>query len=743
MALLPTVSALRNVRLRDFQGAAIVFCCGLLVTAFVAWQLARVERERDRLDFEKHASSAQNAVFDRVQSSLALLRGAAGLIAVDGPDVDPEAFSRFVTRLRLAENYPGVQGIGWTRRLHPYEVPVLEQRMRLAGFADFRIWPPGKRETYHAIQTLEPLDARNRAALGFDMATSAVRAAAMDRARDTGLPAATGRVLLVQEITADKQPGFLIYLPVYRGNELPATVERRQGAFLGHVYSPLRAGDFLQPVFAKHKYPVLTARIYDGTRPVPEALLYESLPAGYRPGTTPRFTRTDTLDVAGTPWTLVFESVEIAGGWRPTLLAAGGAGLLFSLLLALITWREARARALAAGWLARERSARNAAERASLVKDEFLATLSHELRTPLNAILGWAHVVRSGVATPEQIRTGLDAIDRNARVQVKLIDELLDMSRIVSGKLQLDVHPVDLAQLARTAVQSITPTAAQKRIGLTVKLPEAAPLRGDAARLQQVIGNLLANAIKFTPEAGHVEVCLDDEGSHLRLVVRDTGIGIDPDFLPYVFDRFRQADASRTRRHGGLGLGLAIVRQLVELHGGSVRAESAGPGQGARFVVTLPRDEDPPLAAAPPAGERARTADDFSGLRVLVVDDEPDARDLVGHVVRERGADVILAGSAQEALALVDSFRPEVMLSDIGMPGMDGYELIHRVRRRRQAQPLAIAISAYARAEDRSRAIDAGYDGYLVKPLHPATLVQAMAELRSRARRVAPSDEAA
>ena len=742
MALLFTVSALRNARLREFQGAAIVFCCGLLVTVFVAWQLARMERERDRLDFEKHANSAQNAVFDRLQSSITLLRGAAGLIAVSGPDVSPETFSRFVERLRLAEDYPGVQGIGWTRRLYPYEVPLLEQRMRLAGHADFRVWPPGNREAHYAIQNLEPLDARNRAALGFDMSTSPVRAAAMDRARDTGTAAATARVLLVQEITADKQPGFLIYLPVYRGNDVPATAERRAGALLGFVYSPLRARDFLTPAFEKHKYPVLTARIYDGSRPAADALLYESLPAGYRPGAPPRFSRTDTLDVAGTPWTLVFESVQVAGGPGATVLAAGGAGLLLSLLLALITWREARARALAASWLARERSARNAAERASLVKDEFLATLSHELRTPLNAILGWAHVVRSGAATPEQVRSGLDAIDRNARVQVKLIDELLDMSRIVSGKLQLDLHPVDLAQIARTAVQSITPTAAQKHIALDVKLPASAPLRGDPARLQQVIGNLLANAVKFTPESGRIEVCIDDEGSHLRLVVRDTGIGIDPEFLPYVFDRFRQADASRTRRYGGLGLGLAIVRQLVELHGGSVRAESAGPGKGARFVVTLLREEDPPHVDATPGADRRHEAEDFSGLRVLVVDDEPDARDLVGHVVRERGAEVSLAGSAREALALVDSFLPDVMLSDIGMPGMDGYELIRRVRRNRRVQPQAIAISAYARAEDRSRAIDAGYDGYLVKPLHPASLVQAIVELRARVCRIAPSDEA-
>lgn len=722
--------SLGGIRLRDLQGALIVFCCGLAVTAFLAYHLAGIERERDWLDFERHATSAQDAVLDRVQTSIAVLRGTAALVAATGPSLTAQAFQSYAQRLGLTQFYPGVQGLGWSRSVLPFELPALVQHMHEQGYADFQVWPAGERAQYNAIQYLEPLDERNRAALGFDMASEEARAAAMARACDTGLPAATTRVSLVQEITEQKQPGLLIYVPVYRGGYVPKTVESRRAALLGHVYAPLRARDFISQAFLLDKYPNLTARIYDGTRRDPGALLFERA-AVRGSAEEPRFVRTATIDVAGTPWTLVFESGN-PSRWRwVTYAVAPVSGLAVSFLLALVTWRETRARALAAGWLARERAARNAAEQASLIKDEFLATLSHELRTPLNAILGWAHVVQSGQAGPEQVRTGLDAIERNARIQVRLIDELLDMSRIVSGKLKLDLQTVDFAQIVKSSVQSFVPAAGQKGVRLEAHLVSAAEVRGDSARLQQVVSNLLANAVKFTPEGGAIEVELEVERGEVRLSVGDTGIGIDPEFLPYVFERFRQGDATRTRRHGGLGLGLAIVRQLVDLHGGTVTARSKGPGEGACFAVTLPRAEAAvagfTTAAATEAAIAEAAREDFSGIRVLVVDDEPDARELVRYVMHEHRAEVAVAASAHDALAVLETFMPHILLSDIGMPGMDGYELIRRIRRRIALR--AIAISAYARTEDRRRALDAGYDAYLVKPLHPASLVAAVAKL--------------
>ncbi|MGE5525704.1 MAG: CHASE domain-containing protein [Rhodospirillaceae bacterium] len=726
-------------RLRDLHAALIVFCCGLAVTALTAYKLADIERDRDRLDFEKHATVARDAVLDRVQTCVALLRGTAGLIAANGDTVTAAAFRNYVAQLSLPQAYPGVLGIGWSRRMSESELPQLVAALHQEGRRDFHVWPAYPREEYHSILYLEPLNERNGAAVGFDMSTDAARAKAMARARDSGAPATTERLSLVQEISEKKQPGFLIYLPVYRGGAVPNSLPARRERLLGFAYAPLRAGDFLSQAFVHDQRAPITTTVYDGREPRTDAVLFRH-PAAGGIAADPQFVQTEAIDVAGTMWTLVFESGDgYTRAWA-TVAAAALAGILLSLLMALVTYREAQAKAAAAQWLSRERAARNDAERASAIKDEFLATLSHELRTPLNAILGWAHVVRSGKANAEQVRAGLDAIERNARVQVGLIDELLDMSRIVSGKLQLEMHVLDLAQLAAAGVQSVAPAAADKGVQLDQHLSPGALVRGDAARLQQIINNLLANAMKFTPQGGRVTVMVERVGSESRLTVRDTGIGITPEFLPYVFERFRQGDASRTRRHGGLGLGLSIVRHLVELHGGTVNAQSAGPGLGAAFIVRFPhaqadaRNTDR-VAAAMRADEANDGGADLSGIRILVLDDEQDARDLVRHLLEQQGAQVQTAENAENALAVLESFRPDLVLSDIGMPGMDGYEFIRRLRALNDSHMRAIAISAYARAEDRSRAMEAGYDAYLVKPLHPSSLLRAVSYFVARSRR--------
>jgi signal transduction histidine kinase/AmiR/NasT family two-component response regulator len=725
------------MRWRDMQGALLVFCCGLAVTALTAYKLADIERERDRIDFEKHATAARGAVLDRVQTCIALLRGTAGLIAANRDHLTAAAFRHYVGQLSLRQTYPGMLGIGWSRRIRQAELAAAVAALREEGSRDFHVWPAHPDADYYAIAYLEPLDERNAAAIGFDMASDPERAAAMERARDTGAPAATRRLSLVQEITAEKQPGFLLYVPVYRGGIAPESLEARRERLLGFVYAPLRAVDFLLPAFTHDSRAPITTIVYDGERR-PDTLVFKNAAAAGM-AAHPQFVQTNAIAVAGTPWTVVFESGQSSPVSWATTVAAIVAGTLLSVLLALVTWREAQAKALAAQWLSRERAARNDAERASAIKDEFLATLSHELRTPLNAILGWAHVVRSGKASEDQMRSGLDAIERNARVQVALIDELLDMSRIVSGKLQLEMQLVDLSQLAGAGMQSAAPAAADKAVQLEQRLGADAKVRGDPARLQQVVANLLANAMKFTPQGGRITVHVERSGAHVKMTVRDSGIGIAPDFLPFVFERFRQGDATRTRRHGGLGLGLSIVRHLVELHGGTVSAHSAGPGLGATFVVSLPHarasTREAEMAAAADPHDALAGAADFAGMRILAVDDEQDARDLVRHLLEQQGAEVRTAANAPDALAAVENFRPDLLLSDIGMPGMDGYELIRRVRRMDHGDVHAIAISAYARADDRSRAMDAGYDAYLVKPLHPASLLRAVSYFVARTRR--------
>lgn len=385
-----------------------------------------------------------------------------------------------------------------------------------------------------------------------------------------------------------------------------------------------------------------------------------------------------------------------------------------------------------------ERSARAEAERLGHMKDEFLATLSHELRTPLNAILGWAALLRRlGSESPDYHR-GLETIERNARVQGQIVGDLLDMSRIISGKVQLDIEPLDLQDVLTAAIDSVRPSIEAKKLRFrTVLNARAARIRGDANRLQQVFWNLLTNAVKFTPSGGSIQVTLERVNSHVEVTVEDSGIGIKPEFLAFVFDRFRQADSTTSRRYGGLGLGLSIVKHLIEHHGGSVRVKSPGEGQGSSFIVALPvsavhsRPTDrPPKAEFEEFDLSIVELPSLSNVRVLIVDDEDDARYLIDRFIVERGGQSIMAKSATEALQVLAKERVDIIVSDVGMPDIDGYELIRRVRKTSAAcNTMAIALTAYARAEDRQRALLAGYQMHLSKPVDPRELIAGIASL--------------
>ncbi|HWB54724.1 MAG TPA: PAS domain S-box protein [Tepidisphaeraceae bacterium] len=395
-----------------------------------------------------------------------------------------------------------------------------------------------------------------------------------------------------------------------------------------------------------------------------------------------------------------------------------------------------------------ERAARAEAERTSRMKDEFLATLSHELRTPLNAILGWSQILASEKCNEKDLANGLKTIERNARAQTQIIDDLLDMSRIISGKIRLDVQRVELSPIVQAAIETIKPAADAKGIRIQAVLDPLAPLvSGDPARLQQIFWNLLSNAIKFTSRGGRVQVLLERVNSHVEISVIDTGEGISPDFLPFVFDRFRQADATTTRKHGGLGLGLAIVKQLTELHGGSVRVKSGGAGMGSTFIISLPLtvlhpepdslvERRHPSSGGPPGG--TETCLKIAGIKVLVVDDEADSRALVKQLLEDCDASVITAESAAEAFDKLRSNLPDLLISDIGMPGEDGYSLIHRIRKLKAEEGgniPAIALTAYARSEDRTRSVLAGYQMHLSKPVESAELIASVASLTVNAKR--------
>jgi len=419
---------------------------------------------------------------------------------------------------------------------------------------------------------------------------------------------------------------------------------------------------------------------------------------------------------------------------RATPTGGDELGLLVRTFNEMLTQIQARDTAL--------EGARDEAEAANRTKDEFLAVVSHELRTPLTPILAWIRMLRAGSLDTAATARALDAIDRNAHSQARLVDDLLDVSRIITGKVRLDVQQVELRSLVEAAVESARPAADAKGIRIIQMVidPGAIVVSSDPQRLQQVFWNLLSSAVKFTPRGGRVQLSLQRVNSHVEVAVTDTGQGIKPAFLPHVFDRFRQAESATTRAHGGLGLGLAIVRHIVELHGGRVRGDSDGEGRGATFTVELPTAA---VRTAPREDRVHPTADSavpfapstvLRGVRVLVVDDDRDTLDTLWMVLKECGAEVQTADGAAAALEVLDRWRPDALVSDIGMPDEDGYSLIAKVRalsREQGGQTPALALTAYARTEDRVRALSAGFQMHMAKPVEPAELVAVVSTLTS------------
>jgi CheY-like chemotaxis protein/nitrogen-specific signal transduction histidine kinase len=374
-------------------------------------------------------------------------------------------------------------------------------------------------------------------------------------------------------------------------------------------------------------------------------------------------------------------------------------------------------------------TAREAAQSANRIKDEFLAVLSHELRSPLNPIVGWSKLLQQGKLDATKTQTALATINRNAQLQTQLIDDLLDISRILRGKLSLNQTAVDLKKVIDSALETVRLAAEAKSLQIETVLPsDVGTVMGDAGRLQQIVWNLLSNAVKFTNQGGQITVALTQIGTHAQIQVMDTGKGINPDFLPYVFEHFRQEDGATTRKFGGLGLGLAIARQIVEMHGGQIGVDSSGEGQGATFTVELPLA--PTLSQLPSTESSDASINDLNGIRILVVDDEPDSRDFTALVLELSGASVTSVASGIEALTVIKQSIPDLIISDIGMPEMDGYMLLQQVRKLEQVRQVsAIALTAYAGEFNRQQVLQAGFQKHLSKPIEPNKLIQAISDL--------------
>ena len=924
----------RDVQIRRSRRVVlpyVLLLVGLAFTAIVYYYFSKLTFEQDQSRFQKTVQELQDRIRLRIETSIALLRAGTGLFAASN-DVSADEFKKFVEQFDLERNYPGIQGIGYAQIFPAAEKDALVQRMRATVKPDFHVWPEDpSRNDYTAIVYLQPSDERNDHALGYDMFTEPVRRAAMEKAGDSGHPAASGRVKLVQEIDdATEQPGFLIYMAVYRNGAPTDTIEQRRAALAGYVYSPYRLNDFLGPITSEKDD--VNFQIYDGTQLTPQNFLN-----GATNNPTPsdrHFTDNKTLPVAGRTWTISYAitpSFE-RGSSRPLLKYTIITGVLLSLLFFTVTRAEVRARARteeAAEELRRsegaineanaralseyvrllerisslsqvlgtarelnaifrglreftnvsvpcdgffvslydsvrdvrtacyawgdgneidvsqlppmpvtavgpnsravrtgqviitndymsttrgtsamivgpdnglrpqtslavpmavmgriigtievqsyqpnayrpehatamsmaanltavaienvrllklERTAREVAEESNRLKDEFLATVSHELRTPLTAILGWARLLEEGSLDPGVAQQAIETIWRNAKAQAQIVDDILDVSRIITGNLYIDLHPIEVAPVVKNAINVVRPTADAKGIKIEAEIDNTpAVISGDANRLQQVIWNLLSNAVKFTNSGGRVQVKVSQANLAVEISVTDTGQGIRREFLPYVFDRFSQADSTTTRHHGGLGLGLAIARHLVEIHGGTIRASSRGEGQGATFTITLPLIEAiakkgelaAPVAAVAESG-LAAVPQLLSGVNVLLVDDDCDTLNVMATALAGRQANVTAVSSAGEAIQAIKQQRPDVLVSDIAMPDEDGYGLIQKVRllENGETQSIpAVAITAYAKEEDRKRALSSGFQIYLAKPVELTELVKVVARAARR-----------
>ncbi len=728
-----------------------VLVVGIVVTALVAFYLHETIRERLRVRFERSAAVVEQSLESHVNAYVALLNAARGILSGSEP-LTRERFKRFAEVLDMEEQYPGIQGIGFSAVVRPDDRASLEAKMRAQGHEDFRISPEGQRSEYHSILFLEPEDRRNKVAIGYDMFSNEVRREAMIKARDSGVAAASGRVILVQEIDEKKLPGFLIYLPVYGGGITPDTLAERRSKLIGFVYSPFRAPDVLETVTNNRGFSEMAIRVFDGGQTTPDHLLYDS-----HPGLTitePHFEFIDYPVVARRTWTMVAQSLpgleagqESAWVW----LAMAGGGLVTVLLFAL-SWSQMRSRQSAEIYAAQLRDSqkkfaaetsearrvRSEAENANRLKDQFLATVSHELRTPLNAIMGWTDLLISEAGENADLRYGLEVIRRNVKAQSQLVHDLLDISRITSGRLRLDIHPIDPREALEAAIESVRPLAEMRGIDLRENYcPEAPVITVDPARLQQIVWNLLSNAIKFSRKGGEVVLDLEMQGNKVLIRVTDHGEGIASEFLPHIFDAFRQADASFTRRHGGLGLGLAIVKHLVEMHGGKIEVKSEGRGKGAVFTVELPFSAARFAFTPEPRVETAQHSPkkdpgaELEGVRVLVVDDESDARELLRNVIVRYRGEALTASSAEEAVRLFASEKPQAIVSDIGMPTRNGYQLIREIRALEgdSSHTIAVALTAFASARDREAALSAGFDAHIPKPVRVPDLVETLVHL--------------
>jgi signal transduction histidine kinase len=615
----------RRIALRRWVPYGL-FAVACALSAHAAFYVSSTTETRRREQFVADAQETRNRIETRLRTYVEVVRDGTALLAASN-ETHLAEFRAFVKRLDLPRRYPGIEGIGFAQHVDRRDLSAFVGAVELDGVPRFRVRPEGERPEYQTIVFLEPPDLRSADIIGLDLSVDPIQAAALVRARDSGQPALAGRSGALGAVTHDD---MTLYVPVYRNGVPTDTAEQRRRALYGFVFSPIRVSTVLGLTPPASWRPV-TFELFDGAIPMPDRLVHASA----TPTPSPEYVSEGLVSVADQRWLLIVKSVSAVPALLPrpvrnTLIG----GLILSVLLFAVVriqvgaWEtakrhEAEIRASEGALrssesrlreaLTREQEARAQAQAADRAKDDFLAAVSHELRTPISAMLGWLSMLNNGSVPQDRQAHALDVVERNARQQARLIEDLLDVSRILLGRMSVDLQPLAVAPAVLFVVDSLRPAAASGGVDLHAPvLTGPGMIHGDGARVQQVVWNLVSNAIKFTPSGGQVFVELTDDGSSVELRVRDTGIGVDSDFLPHVFERFSQASSSTTSSRSGLGLGMAITKNLVELHGGTVEAHSPGRDAGTTFVVRFP-SVSPSLAAGLRDRDRSVTADGAAG----------------------------------------------------------------------------------------------------------------------------------
>lgn len=684
----------------------LVLILALLVSAAVTFVVARMSARQERQQFAERVGSISRAIDQQLHAYLDILRGTAGMLAATEAEISRERFRAYTEHVGLDRFYPRVRGIGWIPRVPAEGREAFVRAVEAMDLPWFEIWPETGPADSFPLLYLEPQDWQNLAAIGLDMRSERRRRAALERAWETGLPAVSSSVVLKADSPADAQPSFLVFVPVFGGATAAGPESLR-----GFAYGAFRAGDLLRGVLRGEPLADLDLAVYDGPKVQPERLLYRSAPST---DLRARQETIESIELAGQTWTLRFtsRSTFAAGGAVPFTALAG---LLISSLLAAVTWSETRSRHISERAAAELRASRAAVERASRAKDDFTAMLGHELRNPLGAMSSALRLIRLRGGDDPPVERALAVLERQVRHQTRLVEDLLDVSRITTGRIRLNPRIIELNQLARDFLAGAVPPEGPRLV--FVPSPEPARIEGDPLRLEQILANLVGNALEYTPREARVTVEVAAEGPEVRLTVSDEGMGISPEALPSIFELFTQAHEARGRSKGGLGIGLALVKELVELHGGRVEAESGGPGEGATFTVHLPRAEAHGSAAEVAVDDDARVeAASEGGARVLVVEDNPDAREMLAELLGMMGHRVAAAEDGVAGLDLALRWRPELAIVDLGLPGISGYEVARRVKEE-TGDIYMVALTGYGQAEDRDRALAAGFDEHMVKPL--------------------------